>query len=62
MVSLRPKPCFTLSLAVYETPQEARPVRAFLYLAVYLHLPLDLPTVYASLYADLKLEPEAYTT
>lgn len=44
-------------MTVYETPQEARPVRAFLHLAVHRRLPLYLPAVYAS----TKVELEAYT-
>ena len=46
-----PNSCFNLSLTVYETPQEARPVRAFLYLAVSPRLPLYLPFAYAVLHA-----------
>lgn len=49
-----------MSTAVYETPQEARLVRVFLFLAVYSYLPLALPTLYAPVYASEIIEPEAY--
>jgi len=39
-----------MSTAVYKQPQEARLVRAFLFLAVHLCLPLYLPTVYPPVY------------
>lgn len=41
-----------MSTVVYESPQEARLVRAFLFLAVHLHLPLSFPFVYAHVYAS----------
>jgi hypothetical protein len=41
-----------MSTAVYESPQEARLVRAFLFLAVHLYLSLSFPTVYAHVYAS----------
>jgi hypothetical protein len=50
-----------MSTAVYESPQEARLVRAFLFLAVHLCLPLSFPIVYAHVYASELIELEAYT-
>ena len=49
-----------MSIAVYETPQEARPVRAFLYLAVDTCLPLALPPVYPRMYPRLEIETGGY--
>lgn len=45
-----------MSTAVYESPQEARPVRAFLCLAVHTCLPLSFPAVYAHVYASILIE------
>lgn len=49
-----------MSTAVYESPQEARLVRAFLFLAVPLCPSLSFPTVYAHVYAPEVIELEAY--
>ncbi len=43
-------------MVVYKQPQEARLVRAFLYLAVHPYLPLSFPAVYAHVYASILIE------
>ncbi|QDH62602.1 hypothetical protein FKZ69_00890 [Pseudomonas azotoformans] len=56
---------FWLSQTAYETPQEARPVRAFLFLTVYRCLPPRIPpdTVWhptRTLTYDTPLTPETH--
>jgi len=50
-----------LSLDDYETPRKARPVRALLFLLVYLHLPSYCSSVYPTVYPQASLEPRGYT-
>ena len=45
-----PYSCLDLSTTVYETPEEARLVRAFLFLAISPCLSLYLPLVYPIMY------------